>query len=143
MFKSILVAIDLNDPMSWEQGLPQAAELAKASGGALHLMTVVPDMGMPLVEEFFPAHYEEQALTAAKERLDQLARDSLPADTPHTQHVALGQITQRIVETAEQTGADLIVMASHDPDLAQNFLIGGHAGKVVRRSPVSVLVVRA
>ncbi|SFD56427.1 universal stress protein [Roseivivax sediminis] len=142
MFRNILVTIDLNDPVSWEKALPQAAELAKASGGGLHLLAVVPDMGMPLVEGFFPAHYEEHALTMAKAKLDELAREALPADTPHEQHVALGQITARILETAAATGADLIVMASHDPDLAQNFLIGGHAGKVVRRSPVSVLVVR-
>lgn len=143
MFSTILVAIDLNDPMSREKALPQAVELAKASGGILHLLTIVPDMGMPLVETFFPRNYEEHALAAAKEKLDAIARDQLPEGLPHEQHVMLGQITSHIVEAAEKTGADLIVMASHDPDLAQNFLIGGHAGKVVRRSPVSVLVVRS
>ncbi|SLN51253.1 Universal stress protein F [Roseivivax jejudonensis] len=143
MYHKILVTVDLNDPASYELALPQAIELAKASAGELHLLTVVPDMGMPLVEGFFPAGYEEQALDAAKKKLDSLARERLPADTPHEQHIALGNITQRVIEAVEETGADLVVMASHDPDFAQNFLVGSHAGKVVRRSPVSVLVVRA
>lgn len=142
MFNTILVAIDLNDPNSRDKALGQAVQLARASGGTLHLLTIVPDVGMPLVETFFPANYEQHALEAAKEELDTLAREVLPEGMPHEQHVMLGQITSHIVEAAQKTGADLIVMASHDPDLAQNFLIGGHAGKVVRRSPVSVLVIR-
>ncbi len=142
MFNCILVAVDLNEETSWQMALPQAVQLARASGGALHLMTVVPDMGMPLVEGFFPEGYEERALTAAKERLDTLAREHLPKDLAHEQHVSLGQITSHVLEVAERTGADLIVMASHDPDMAHHFLLGSHAAKVVRRSPVSVLVVR-
>jgi len=47
-----------------------------------------------------------------------------------------------VLETAEAVGADLIVMASHQPDEMRDFLVGSKADQVVQRSPVSVLVVR-
>jgi len=37
---------------------------------------------------------------------------------------------------------DLIVMASHPPEEVQDFLIGSNADRVVRHSPIPVLVVR-
>ena len=46
MFSNILLPIDLNHPASWTKALPEALDLQKASGGKLHLMTVVPDFGM-------------------------------------------------------------------------------------------------
>ncbi|ETX28430.1 universal stress protein [Roseivivax isoporae] len=143
MYRNILVPVDLTADASWKAALPQAVELARFSGGTLHLLAVVPDMGMPLVEGFFPERYEERALQSAKGKLDILARAELPAEIPHEQHVALGRVYDRIIEAAAAHAADLIVMASHDPDRTRDFLLGSNADKVVRRSPVSVLVVRA
>jgi nucleotide-binding universal stress UspA family protein len=39
--------------------------------------------------------------------------------------------------------ADLVVMGSEHPDSLREFLVGSNADRIVRRSPVSVLVVRA
>ena len=47
MFKTVLLTLDLNAKASWETALPQAIEMVRASGGKLHIMTVVPEMGMP------------------------------------------------------------------------------------------------
>jgi nucleotide-binding universal stress UspA family protein len=37
----------------------------------------------------------------------------------------------------------VVVMASHQPDRVREFLVGSNADRIVRRSPVSVLVVRS
>ena len=57
MYKTILLAIDMNEPSSWEKALPVALEQARSGGGKLHIMTVVPDFGMSIVGSFFPAQY--------------------------------------------------------------------------------------
>jgi nucleotide-binding universal stress UspA family protein len=43
----------------------------------------------------------------------------------------------------QNTGADLIIMASHAPEQFREFLVGSHADWIVRHAPVSVFVVRS
>jgi nucleotide-binding universal stress UspA family protein len=143
MFNSVLVTVDLNEEASWKAALPQAVELVRASGGALHIMSVVPHMGTPMVEGFFPQDFETKAIAAANEALDALVKAQVPKGIEVHQHLALGEMHQKVLAAIEETGCDLVVMASHKPDRVREFLIGSHADRVVRRSPVSVMVVRA
>ena len=55
--------------------------------------------------------------------------------------MATGTAYEEILTTARSFGADLIVMASHRPEL-KDYLLGPNAARVVRHSDVSVLVVR-
>lgn len=143
MFNSILLTLDLNAKASWEKALPQAVEMIRASKGCLHILSVVPDMGTPLVEGFFPEDFEEKAIAAAAQALDTLVKDNVPADVDVKQHLAFGKIHKKVLKTIEETKCDLVVMGSHKPDRVREFLVGSNADRVVRRSPVSVLVVRA
>lgn len=143
MFANVLLTVDLNAPASWEKALPQAVELVQASKGSLHIMSVVPDVGTPLVEGFFPADFEEQSLAAAAKALDDLVAAEVPKDVAIKQHLGFGNIHNKVLDAIDETGCDLVVMASHKPDRVREFLIGSNADRVVRRSPVSVLVVRA
>lgn len=143
MFNSVLLTVDLTAEASWKKALPQAVELVRASGGILHIMSVVSDMGSPLVEGFFPPDFEEKAIKAAAKELDDLVRDHVPDDISVKEHLAFGKIHNKVIETIDEIDCDLVVMASHKPDAVREFLIGSNADRVVRRSPVSVLVVRA
>lgn len=143
MFNTVLLTIDLNDKKSWERALPQAIELVRPSGGMLHIMSVVPDMGTPLVDGFFPPNYEEIAVAAASKALDKLVEEEVPDDVRIKQHLAFGKIHKKVLRVIEQTNCDLVVMASDPPDLMREFLVGSNADRIVRRSPVSVLVVRS
>jgi nucleotide-binding universal stress UspA family protein len=143
MFNTILLTVDLNAEASWKKALPQAIELVRASGGTLHLMSVVPDLGTPLVEGFFPADFETKAIAAASKALDALVETEVPKEIKVKQHLAFGTIHTEVLKAIETTGSDLVVMSSHKPDRVREFLVGSNADRVVRRSPVSVLVVRA
>ncbi|MEP2030655.1 MAG: universal stress protein [Paracoccaceae bacterium] len=143
MFKSVLLTIDLNREASWKKALPQALELVNASKGMLHIMSVVPDLGTPLVEGFFPADFEEKAVAAASAALDGIVKENVPTTIKVKQHLAFGAIHTKLLEAIEETNCDLVIMASHRPDRVREFLVGSNADRVVRRSPVSVLVVRA
>lgn len=142
MFENILVTIDLNHEASWLHALPTAVQLARASGGKIHAMTVVPDFGTAQVAGFFPANFREKALAKANIDLQQLLEAQIPSDISVTPHVAYGPVHEEILKAIETTGADLVVMASHAPDRIREFLVGSQADRVVRRSPVSVLVTR-
>lgn len=143
MFNNILLTVDLNEEASWSKALPQAIEMVRASGGTLHIMSAIPDLGMPLVDGFFPDNYEKQALSMAKTELEKLVAANVPDDVNIKQHLAFGKIHRKILATIEKTGCDLVIMASHAPDRVREFLVGSNADRVVRRSPVSVLIVRA
>jgi nucleotide-binding universal stress UspA family protein len=55
--------------------------------------------------------------------------------------VRAGHPYKTILEVADKTGAELIIIASHQPGL-EDYFLGSTAAKVVRHAKCSVLVVR-
>ena len=141
MYKDILLPIDLSQESSWQKALPLTVELCKSFGARLHIMTVVPDYGFHYVSQFFPPGYEENMIAAAEERLRDFAAEHALGDVEVQLIVAHGSIYRQVAKTAEDVGADLIVMASHTPD-ASDLLIGPNAEKVLHHFKRSVLIVR-
>lgn len=141
MYKKILLTVDLSDESSWRKALPTAVELCKTFDSAFHLMTVVPDMGLPVVEEFFPDDFEEKMASNAAENLNIVADMARKSDLEVTHHIGSGSIYKEILHIAEDNKIDLIVLASHRPELS-DYLLGPNAAKVVRHADCSVLVVR-
>lgn len=142
MFKTILVPVDLSHEESWRTTLPMAAEMAQASGGTLHVTTVVPDFGAALVQDFFPKDFERTSLDHAEVALEKLVASVVPDSVSVKLHLEHGSIRTHVLGRAKAISADLIVMASHAPDQLREFLVGSHADWIVRHAPISVLVVR-
>lgn len=142
MFKTILVPVDLSHEESWRRALPLAVEMAEASGGTLHVTTVVPDFGAALVQDFFPKDFERNSLDHAEAALERLVAEVVPETVRCELHLEHGAIRTHVLTRAREVSADLIVMASHPPDQLREFLVGSHADWIVRHAPVSVLVVR-
>lgn len=141
MYNDILLPIDLGNESSWNKALPTAIEYCKAFGATLHVMTVVPEYGLPMVAQFFPEDHEEKMRSAARDVLHKFVADKVPKEVAVQHIVGEGTIYKTIIETADEIGADLIVMGSHRPEL-QDYLLGPNAARVVRHSTKSVLVVR-
>jgi nucleotide-binding universal stress UspA family protein len=142
MYKSILLTIDINQPASWEKALPDALKLCRDWGAKLDVLTVVPAYGMPVVEGFFPAEFESKAIRKTAADMKELLETLIPDDFHAEAHVRAGVVHTEILAAIKAIGADLVVMGSHPPDRVRDFLIGSNADRVVRHSPVSVLVVR-
>jgi nucleotide-binding universal stress UspA family protein len=141
MYRDILLAVDLTDNEAQTKAANAAFGLAKTHGARLHVMTVVPDFGLPIVSGYFPKDYEKDALSAADKALHAFVA-SFATGLDGVQHiVAHGTIYKEILAYADKTGCDLIVMASHRPELS-DYLLGPNAARVVRHARVSVLVVR-
>ncbi|MEC7488976.1 MAG: universal stress protein [Pseudomonadota bacterium] len=141
MYENILLPIDLGNESSWGKALPTAIEYCKAFEAILHLMTVMPDFGSPMVAQFFPDDHENRMMTNANEVLNKFASEQVPASIEGRHIVTDGTIYQMIIETAEKIDADLIIVGSHRPEL-KDYLLGPNAARVVRHSAKSVLVVR-
>ncbi|MBT3914959.1 MAG: universal stress protein [Rhodospirillaceae bacterium] len=141
MYNNILLTVDLSDDTSWSKAAPTAVEICKAFGAKLHLLTVIPDMGTPLVEGFFPENYETEMAKSAAAKIADFANSQFPSDLTPNVHVGSGSIYKEILRVAEEANADLIVMASHRPELS-DYLLGPNAARVVRHADCSVMVVR-
>jgi len=141
MYKNILVSVDLNDDHSWSKALPTAVELCRGFDTGLHVLVVIPDVGMSMVGSYFPADYAKKAIEDARVKLHALLDKELPEGLHAQAIVAQGTIYHEIIQTAERIAADLIIMASHRPGLT-DYLLGPNAARVVRHFKGSVLVVR-
>jgi nucleotide-binding universal stress UspA family protein len=141
MYKSILVPIDLSEESSWRKSLPSAIAMARTFGTDLHVITVVPDFGRSIVGGYFPDGFEAQALEKTSEILKQFLEQNVPGDIICKGHVAHGTIYEEINQVADKLGCDLIVLASHRPEL-KDYLLGPNAARVVRHARQTVMVVR-
>ena len=141
MYRNILVPVDLSDKHSWRKALPTAISLCETFEAKLHLMTVVPDFGLPMVGQFFPEGYEAKLRQQAAKQLRDFAAQQVPGEIECRRIVGEGKVYQEILKAADAIEADLIVMGSHRPELA-DYLLGPNAGKVMRHARCSVMVVR-
>jgi nucleotide-binding universal stress UspA family protein len=141
MFANVVLPIDINHPASWEKALPMAQKLCGESG-TLHVLGIVHDLGAAIISTYLPDGFERKALRQMKEELDAFCARVLPEGVRVEAHVEHGHVPEHIIAAARRVGADLIVMASDQPDDLRSLLVGSYAGKVVRHSPIPVLVVR-
>jgi nucleotide-binding universal stress UspA family protein len=141
MFKDILVPIDVNDERIWKKALATAIGLAERFGATLHLVTVVPEFGLPAVSQYFPADFESKMREHAHDELKAIMDREVPPDVMHQLVIAEGSIYKEIIRVAEDTGSDLIVMGSHRPEL-KDYLLGANATKVAQHASCSVMIVR-
>ena len=141
MFKCILVPVDVGQESSWQRALPVAEQLASDYGAELHVVTVVPSMGMSVVGSFFPPDFEQKAMAKATTDLDALLANSAKDASAIKTHVAHGTIYEEVLSAADSLGCDLIIMTSHRPEL-KDYLLGPNAARVMRHAKQSVFIVR-
>jgi len=141
MYQNILLSVDLGQESSWKKALPTAVSLCESMGARLHVMTVVPDFGMSIVGQYFPDGYEKEVANKVMAQLHTFVKEHVPESVQVQHIVGEGNVYETILKMAGKIDADLIVMASHRPEL-QDYLLGPNAARVVRHAKCSVLVVR-
>lgn len=140
MYNKILIPVDLGDPNLAKPALETAVMIAKAGGGDIRLINVLPVTPVMLAE-YVPQDFDAQQRRSAEEALTIVANEIGLGDGRSSWMVRQGGIYQEILEEAKECGADLIVMSSHRVGVRTYFL-GSVAGHVVRYAACSVLVVR-
>ncbi|GED21128.1 universal stress protein [Halomonas halmophila] len=142
MYNKILFPVDLNEAASWSKALPTALTLCRSFGASLHVVTVLPDVQMPLVGGFFPSDYASRAREAVSNAQHDFIRENVPDDIQVQSVIVEGSPWEAIIEASSQVEADLIVMASHTKRKFVDYVLGPNAEHVVHHSKVSVMVVR-
>lgn len=139
MIKTILVPIDLSKTGAGAAALVLARDLAEKYGSKLILLHVLEDIP-GFVKAQLPAGVHAKALEDAMAGLNDFAKAQGLAGTAEVL-LREGGPAAEILQFAEEAGTDMIVIASHDPGVA-DYLLGSVAGRVVRHAHCSVLVVR-
>jgi nucleotide-binding universal stress UspA family protein len=145
MFGSIVVGTDGSETA--KEAVRQATELAKSVGAQLSVVSAyepVPegrlrserqDAPQDLQWSINPREDVEATLSDAAEaikgdgvKVETFSREGDPADA--------------ILDVAEETGADLIVVGNKGMTGAKRFLLGSVPNKVSHHAPCSVLIIR-
>ena len=141
MYKDILLPVDITEKDSWQASMQVAIEYAQAFKACIHVMSVISDGSMSLVQQFLPRGSAEAVMDATRASLKVFVTAHIPEGIETRRIVAKGPVYECIIKTADEIDADLIVMQAHRPEL-RDYLLGPNAAKVVRHSKRSVLVVR-
>ena len=140
MFKTILVAIDLEQGDDNRRILQAAKNSAESNGADVHLLSVVA-AAPAIVSQFLDENYEQLASGQAEAELAKLGSALDLKSGKVSSSVRFGIVYEEVIAEAEKLRADLIITGSHMPHLT-DFLLGSNAARVVRHSGCSVLVVR-
>lgn len=147
MYQRILVAIDSSHAA--ERALAEAIGNARASGGRLILVRALEEPADAIGANPYAAEYvrglNEDTKQAAADLLDR-ARDRAAAAGVQAEAVLLepgaAPVAERIVQSARDCKADLIVMGTHGRHGVKRVMLGSNAHGVLRVADVPVLLVR-
>ena len=144
MFKKVLMSTD-GSGLS-VAAAPRAVELARLSGGTLHVVYVQEPYPYSGIGSAVPAGLHEhlarghRLAAAAFERVRDIARgQGVAVETAVLEGAAPAPA---IVNAASDLGADAIVIASHGRTGAARLLLGSVAAEVLALAAIPVLVVK-
>ena len=137
MFSKIMVPVDLAHLDSQERALDCGAGLAGFYGATMVFVGVTTEMPDPIAHS--SAEYAEKLKMFAQE---QATRREVGASS----HVMIAHdptvdLDDALLRAVNETGSDFVVMASHDPGIAE-YIWPSNGGKLASHSHASVLVVR-
>jgi universal stress protein F len=136
LYKSILIPVDLAN-VTKVNFLVDHASVHRNSNSKVILLNVVEEIPSWAAVEL-PRGIVDKSVQSSLEKLKALAAS---ASIEVEVEVRVGHPYKTILEVAEEKSAELIIVASHQPEL-RNYFLGSTAAKVVRHATCSVLVVR-
>ncbi len=142
----ILVPVDYSDRCRHALGYAlNLAEKLEAAVDVVHIWdrpAYVPEtmvVGKPGTD---PKSLADLIRENAESEMDEfLAKTHAPAGVAIAHHLESGEPATAILQTAKNSGADLVVIGTHGRTGVRHFLLGSVAEKLVRLSPVPVVIV--
>jgi nucleotide-binding universal stress UspA family protein len=124
VFQSIVIGTDGSDTA--KKAVQEGAELAQNIGAAVHVVTAAGGEQSPQG----PDAVLQEAVAAVQS-----------VGPPAQAHTKAGDPADVIIGTAEELGADLIVVGNKGLTGARRFLLGSVPNKVSHHAPCSVMIV--
>jgi nucleotide-binding universal stress UspA family protein len=142
--KKILVPCDFSKPAV--NAFRFALDIAAKSKGAIHLLNVVE---LPVMHDtvLMPVlNFEEQLFNDlkanAETRFKKITEKYNTGSAKVIVKTVFGSVSRMIQDYIKEESIDVVVMGSHGATGAREFFIGSNAEKMVRNSPVPVLVIK-
>lgn len=140
MYKNIIVAVDLAHGEAGRSLLEKAGKLVDPAG-TIRLLNVLEEIPSYISAEL-PRDLQDRRAAETRLELKMLAATAEgKTDARVELELRSGAAAGQILQVAEDTEADLIMIASHRPGLSDYF-IGSTAARVVRHAQCSVLITR-
>jgi Universal stress protein UspA and related nucleotide-binding proteins len=144
MKKTILVPIDISDIEFTQRITEYVNSEALIDSVQIHFLTVIPYL--PYYTSLSMAYNTalptmDELIAKSMMQLKEISKQfTVPEDRVFF-HVEQGAPKDKILDMAKSLRVDLIIMASHRPDIT-TYLLGSNAAAVVRHAECPVLVVR-
>jgi nucleotide-binding universal stress UspA family protein/predicted transcriptional regulator len=140
IFSKILCPVDLDG--SAPSALRLAGDVARACGGEVHVIHVIPMLLSPAAMPTYVNLYRGEEQELAKARLADLASRNL-GSVPAESKTVLGEPAAEILAAAKRLPADLVVMATQGRRGFSRFFFGSTAETVMRGLSCPVLTVKS
>ena len=143
MFRRILVPLDGSHHA--ERAIPMASRIAQAFGSSVIMLHVaVPPVGSGKfsVPEEFPKVGTDEELAETTEYLKILAQSDELSGIKTEVQTLVGAVAPTILSATQSLHADLIVLCSHGYTGFKHWMLGSVAEKVIRHTPIPVIVLR-
>ena len=145
MFGSIVVGTDGSETAN--EAVRQAVDLAKAVGATVQLVSAYePVSNQRIREEKQQAPDDVQWSINPREDVDATLEDAAAkaeeAGVDVERFARQGDPADAILDVAEETNADLIIVGNKGMTGARRFLLGSVPNKVSHHAPCSVLIIR-
>jgi len=140
--KTILVPVDFSEAS--ERALVYALDLAKSTGGTVHVMHAfeLPIIGFPDGTLVATAEMAAKIVDSAQSSLSALVAKYESTSVPLTAALKQADPRAAILAVAKELDAELVVMGTHGRRGLAHALIGSVAESVVRTSTIPVLTLR-
>ncbi|MFD0978062.1 universal stress protein [Tropicimonas aquimaris] len=135
MYDNVLVPVSFEADRNARAAM-EIAQAIRAEGGKITLLHVMEHLPQ-YATEYLPADHLEKARADITSGLSALSESVKNADVV----VVEGHSARTILDYAEESGVDCIVIASHRPGM-QDYFLGSTAARVVRHAKCAVHVVR-
>lgn len=143
LFSKILVPIDFSDYS--KMALDYAVEFAKKFNSQLFLIYVIEPIVYPSdfgLGQVPMSSIDMEIQSRAEDEMQKLVNEKVPKETKVSWIIRVGKPFIEIINEAKEKDCDLIIIATHGHTGIEHILFGSTAEKVVRKSPIPVLVVR-
>ncbi len=137
MFRRIMVPVDLVHAGLLEKALQTAADLANHYGSPVCYVGVTPQTPSPVAPN--ATEYARKLEAFAQQQA--LKHGHEASALAYASHDPAIDIDDTLLKAIRETGADLVVMQSHIPNVT-DYIWPSHGGTVAAHAGVSVFVVR-
>ena len=138
MYKNIMIPVDLAHVDKSETALEVVADLAKHYDATVTYVAITSNVPSAIAHN--PEEFARKLADFAKEqgarRGHQTTAKSIVSNDPAV------DLDKKLAGTVDEIGADLIVMTTHIPNMA-DMLLPSHGGALARHTDASVFLVRA